>query len=179
MSYITETHLAELMYPWCSKLHPSGSNKHRELLTNTVWARWGATPQLSSSSCSHPEKWLRAGVFAKMGPLPSPGVRHSVLSHSCISIHIHVTEYVVVPLDWLFLGIFTSQQMHHKSNDTAPHPKPYRRDGSFRLFLSLCISLHSAGRDSSLTERDFVEVHLILNCNVIFVTLETPLLSYV
>lgn len=61
-------------------------------------------------------------------------------------------------------------------------PKALRkRSILYDMFLSfLCISLHTVGRDSSLIiERDIVEVHLILNCNVIFLTFEKSLLSYV
>lgn len=184
MSYITETHLAELMCPWRSKLHPSGSPESVQTNTgNYLQILFGPgevpTPQLSSSpSCSHPDKRLKAGVVAQTSPLPDS----SRLIAAYPSMH---TSQSTLSCRWI--GCFwvyphlspTSQQTHHNSNDTAPHPKPYRRDRFFRLFFSLCISLHGAGRDRSLTGWDIVEVHLILNCNVIFLTLEKPLLSYV
>lgn len=136
-------------------------------LQNAAWLRWVADTR--AVICFFLQEFEH-----KRARCPTPPRVHStvdVLSHSvcscwdgrigcCINIRICLRHW------------------HLDSNDTAPHPKPYSTD-SLDCSLSLCISLHTAGRDGSLTERDIVEVHLILNCDVIFLTLEKSLLSYV
>jgi len=73
-----------------------------------------------------------------------------------------------------------SQRKHPNSNDTALATRSLTVTvDPLDMFLSLFVSLQTVGRGRSLTERDHVEVHLILNCNVTFLTLEKPLLSYV
>lgn len=193
-----ETHLAELIWivhDAINSIHLvllRAFKQHRKLLTILFGPGEVPTPELSSSSsCSHPDKRLKAGVLAQMSPLPDSSwsplhSRRLTLSRSCISVHVQMSQRTLL---WCWIGCLwiyprmclspTSQRTHHNSNDTAPHPKPYSKDWFFRSFLSLCISLHRVGRGSSLTGWDIVEVHLILNCNVIFLTLEKSLLSYV
>lgn len=87
--------------------------------------------------------------------------------------HLSVHIYLSPPL--------SSQHKHHNSNDTALGTQSLTETiDSLRYVFEFFVSLHTVGRDSSLIiERDIVEVHLILNCNVIFLTFEKSLLSYV
>lgn len=133
-----------LNFAWCNKLHPiwyswERSNKHRKWLTNTVWPRWSAELPCPSS------------CFSTMSPLPDStrSPRHSPhLISSPFCWCTDVSEDYVVILGQLFNGYSTCIFVTTTdiSMNTAPHPKPYSKDWFFRLFLSLCILLHTAGR---------------------------------
>lgn len=86
------------------------------------------------------------------------------------------------PLIIIFVHILMllTQRMHHNSKDTAPHPKPYGKDQFLRYVLSLSMSLHITWRGRQLPDRMRHRWSALdFNCNVIFLTLEMPLLSYV
>lgn len=158
---------------------PSGyswerSNKHQKITCKTLLGS-GELPTPEPSSASSLQEFEH-----KRAHCPTPPRVHSavdVLSHSVCSCR-DVADRRDGRIGRRVNIRVCLRHWHLDSNDTAPHPKPYSTD-SLDCSLSLCISLHTAGRDGSLTERDVVEVHLILNCDVIFLTLEKSLLSYV
>ena len=143
------------------------------------------------------DKRLKAGVLAQMSPLPDSSwsplhSRRLLLSHSRVSVRVLMSQRTLLwCLDRLFYRLARPHLYichRHRHLDerittvTTQHPTQSLtvKIDSLDCFFSLCISLHTVGRDGSLAEWDNVEVHLILNCNVIFLTLEKSLLlSYV
>lgn len=167
MSYIMETHLAELIYPRCNKLPPSGSHESGQTNTgNYLQILFGPgevpTPELSSSS-SRPhsdkrsKKKKKAGDLAQMIPLPdsSWSPLHSprlILSHSCFSFHAQMLQM----LDCLFMGIIhvyisSPPLTRHNSNDTAPPPEAlqWKKRLILRLFFAF-VFLTSHSRKEQL-----------------------------
>lgn len=165
MSYIMETHLAELICPWCNNLHLVTL---QSIQTNS--RKSPAKRGLAQVRRRHQSRHLLllAGVWAQTSPLPDS---------SWSPFHGLFVPLPVRSLDRLYAFVSAADIL----TVTTQHPTrslTVQIDSS-DCFFSWCISLHTAGRDGSLTERDFVEVHLILNCNVIFLTLDKSLLSYV